>query len=181
MFRNTQRHNVTSSYFYNIKCNCKLGHGRRLRSHHRIRRQSSWASCEFMYTEPTPTRRDKTVSWRRRRRCVLGWTYVPRSLYFVMISIGNGNWRNDLVTLLWCVVNMAWVEMTWFPHVYITPQGRKVYIFRYVGIIRSTLYTVNNEIARISLLMLREKLPSFASIWLLCANTINVMWPLFET
>ena len=27
---------------------------------------------EFMYTPSTPTRRDKTVSSRRRRRCVLG-------------------------------------------------------------------------------------------------------------
>jgi len=27
-----------------------------------------------MYTPPTPTRRDKTVSSRRRRRCVLGIT-----------------------------------------------------------------------------------------------------------
>jgi len=27
---------------------------------------------EFMYTPPTPTRRDSTVSSRRRRRCVLG-------------------------------------------------------------------------------------------------------------
>jgi len=39
--------------------NCKPGHGRRLRSHRRIRRQSSWAcSCEFMYTPPT--RRNST-------------------------------------------------------------------------------------------------------------------------
>ena len=48
----------------------KLDYGHRLRSHRRNRRQSSWASCEFMYTPPT--RRDKTVSSRRRRRCVLG-------------------------------------------------------------------------------------------------------------
>ena len=53
--------------------NYKLGHGRRLRSHHRIRRQSSWVSCEFMYTPPMPTRRNSTVSSRRRRRCVLGF------------------------------------------------------------------------------------------------------------
>jgi len=48
---------------------CKLGHGRRLPSNRRIRRQS-WVSCEFMYTPPT--RRNSTVSSRRRRRCVLG-------------------------------------------------------------------------------------------------------------
>ena len=35
-------------------------------------RQSSWASCEFMYTPPTPTRRNSTVELRLRRRCVLG-------------------------------------------------------------------------------------------------------------
>jgi len=29
---------------------------------------------EFMYTPPTPTRRDSTVSSRRRRRCVFGLT-----------------------------------------------------------------------------------------------------------
>jgi len=62
------------SYFYSINCNCKLGHGRRLRSRHRIRRQSSWVSCEFMYTPPRPTRRNSTVSSRRRRRYVLGLT-----------------------------------------------------------------------------------------------------------
>jgi len=27
-----------------------------------------------IYTPPTPTRRDKTVSSRRRRRCVLGFS-----------------------------------------------------------------------------------------------------------
>jgi len=36
----------------------------------RIRRQSSWASCKFVYTPPTPTW--QTVLSRRHRRCVLG-------------------------------------------------------------------------------------------------------------
>ena len=54
--------------------NCNLGHDRWLRSHRRIRRQSLWASCEFMYTPPTPTRRNSTVSSRRHR--VLGITGV---------------------------------------------------------------------------------------------------------
>jgi len=39
----------------------------------RIRRQSSWASCEFMYTPPT--RRNSTVE--SRRRCVLGIRCQP--------------------------------------------------------------------------------------------------------
>jgi len=32
-----------------------------------------------MYTAPTPTRRDKTVSSRRRRRCVLGFNNSAES------------------------------------------------------------------------------------------------------
>jgi len=76
------------SYFYTIDCrivNLVTADG--CVQHHRIRRQSSWASCEFMYTPPT--RRNSTVSSRRRRRCVLGiswlvdipwWTRRPRHL-----------------------------------------------------------------------------------------------------
>jgi len=76
MFRNTQRHMLHHSTSVVLTANCKRGHGRRLRSHRRIRRQSSWVSCEFMYTPPTPTRRNSTVSSSRRRRCVLGFTAV---------------------------------------------------------------------------------------------------------
>ena len=37
-------------------------------------------SCEFVYTPPTPTRRDSTVSSRRRRRCVLGFNDARNSV-----------------------------------------------------------------------------------------------------
>jgi len=70
MFTNKQRHMLRHILLlWHWLQNCKLGHGRRLRSHGRIRRQSSWASCEFMYTPPTW--HNSTVSSRRRRRCVL--------------------------------------------------------------------------------------------------------------
>ena len=54
------------SYFYSIGCRIvNLVTAIGMRSHRRIRRQSSWASCEFMYTPPTPTRRDATKQFRR--------------------------------------------------------------------------------------------------------------------
>ena len=70
MFTNVQRH-VTSSYFYSVNC--------------RIVNSVTADGCvhiaEFVgsrrelvansYTPPTPTRRDKTIS--SRRRCVLGF------------------------------------------------------------------------------------------------------------
>ena len=77
MFTNMQRHMLRHILLLEHWLqNCKVGHGHRLRSHHRIRRQSSWASCEFIYTPPTPTRREETVS--SRRRCVLGFTLLSR-------------------------------------------------------------------------------------------------------
>ena len=42
----------------------------------RIRRQSSWASCELCSHHRR--RCDKTVSWRRRRRCVLCLTHCSK-------------------------------------------------------------------------------------------------------
>ena len=72
MFINMQRHNVTS-YPTSIALAADLVTAIGcVFWHRRIRWQSSWASCEFMYTPLTQTRRDKTVSSRRRRRCVLG-------------------------------------------------------------------------------------------------------------
>ena len=46
MFRNTQRHMLHHSTSVVLTANCKRGHGRRLRSHRRIRRQS-WPSLQF--------------------------------------------------------------------------------------------------------------------------------------
>ena len=46
-----------------------------------------------MYTPPTPTRRDKTVSSRRRRRCVLGFTLTDqrlKSFAGLMLSFKTG-------------------------------------------------------------------------------------------
>ena len=62
--------------------NCKLGHDRRLRCAFAIAciAESVGSRREFMYTPPTPTRRDKTVSSRRRRRCVLGLTLTYPTL-----------------------------------------------------------------------------------------------------
>jgi len=72
MFTNTQRHMLRHILLLQHWLqNCKLGHGHRLRSHRRIRRQSSWASCEFMYRR---RRRDETKTVSSRRRCVLGLT-----------------------------------------------------------------------------------------------------------
>ena len=42
-------------------------------------------SCEFMYTPPT--RRDSTVSSRRRRRCVLGFSGIPSHSYGTSLAI----------------------------------------------------------------------------------------------
>ena len=58
----------------------------------RIRRQSSWASYEFMYTPPTPTRRDSTVS--SRRRCALG-------LYTRIFMLEVGKRRRTWIGLLY--------------------------------------------------------------------------------
>jgi len=44
-------------------------------------------SCEFMYTPPTPTRRDSTVSSRRRRRCVLDFMQCVMFLHLVLMLL----------------------------------------------------------------------------------------------
>jgi len=50
---------------------------------YKIRRQSSWASCEFNFNthRTMPTRLNSTVESRRRRRCVLGLNDVVRSCF----------------------------------------------------------------------------------------------------
>jgi len=76
MFTNIQRHDVIVPLL--------LGHeSRRVSSHRRIRRQLSWASCEFMYTPPT--RLNSTVKSRRRRRCAL-----DLSLYINAAPMSDG-------------------------------------------------------------------------------------------
>jgi len=56
--------------------NCKLGHGRRLRCAFASPNPSAVVANSCTHAPPTPTRRDKTVSSRRRRRCVLGSTVL---------------------------------------------------------------------------------------------------------
>ena len=50
-------------------------------------------SCEFVYTPPT--RRDSTVSSRRRRRCVLGFTFFNNPS---VVFLGNGGTESLDVT-----------------------------------------------------------------------------------
>ena len=61
---------------------------------HRIRRQSSWASCEFRThrTPLTPTRLNSTVEPRRRQRCALSFTFLLmiKSHRFVKESVSVG-------------------------------------------------------------------------------------------
>ena len=45
---------------------------------------------EFMYTPPTPTRRDSTVSSRRRRRCVLGLQTRKQAWICMLVSNASG-------------------------------------------------------------------------------------------
>ena len=76
MFTNMQSHMLVISYFYSIRCRIIVNWVTAIGCVHIAESvgtwQSSWASCEFMYTPQTPTRRNSTVSSRRRRRCVLG-------------------------------------------------------------------------------------------------------------
>ena len=56
----TARHNSTRLNMFSFQVFCK------------IRRQSSWTSCEFNTYRATPTRLNSTVESLRCRRCVLG-------------------------------------------------------------------------------------------------------------
>ena len=65
----------------------------------RIRRHSSWASCEFCTHRRR--RRDKTVSSRRRRRCVLGITLllpfcILLAVYWTLPHYSNPNQISDI-------------------------------------------------------------------------------------
>ena len=74
---------------------------------------------EFMYTPPTPTRRDSTVSSRRRRRCVLVFNVFI--CYFVLWATCCNNFQtneNQLVTLycfsLWQqVISLSMYIFVW--------------------------------------------------------------------
>ena len=78
---------IMTSLFKNLSISIKIGVIKRqvvclvsFQIVDRIRRQSSWASCELC--SHRRRRRDKTVSSRRRRRCVLGIRYVHQIWQF---------------------------------------------------------------------------------------------------
>ena len=71
-------------------------------SHRRIRRQSSWASCEFMYTPPTPGSACNTrvMLWTRYTTHIakrISWSYITECLV-------PGDW-DMLVWVHRCVVS----------------------------------------------------------------------------
>ena len=88
MLRNTQRHMLRHIV---LLCHwlqyCKLGHGRRLRCAFASRNPSAVVANSCTHRRPpTPTRRDKTVSSRRRRRCVLGLKQTRQNTHLAAVS-----------------------------------------------------------------------------------------------
>ena len=75
--------------------NCKLGHGRRLRCAFASPNPSAVVANSCTHRRRDATRRDKTVSSRQHRRCVLGFSFRHRNIWL---------WRFQSV----CVYLKAW-------------------------------------------------------------------------